>query len=168
MSKQIIEKLLAVFIDFQRLAKKNTIIYKHNLHTIVKFRLESIFTWHFTLNMVDLKNILTILNCFVPQKCNLWRRKNVFLLLLLKKSRARVTIGGQCVLLQISLKIKRFGFFKAKITVWITSFQIYFWTTEKFCKILETRLQSSKIAPKWPKNCKINDVDKSTLVFGFQ
>ena len=29
-----------------------------------------------------------------------------------KKSRARVTIGGQCVLLQISLRIKIFPFFK--------------------------------------------------------
>ena len=35
-----------------------------------------------------------------------------------KRSRARVTIGGQCVLLQNSLKIKLFDFFlKAKITV---------------------------------------------------
>ena len=36
----------------------------------------------------------------------------------MKKRRARVTIGGQCVLLQNSLKIKLFDFFqKAKITV---------------------------------------------------
>jgi hypothetical protein len=36
-----------------------------------------------------------------------------------KRSRARVPIGGQCVLLQISLRIKMFDFFLqiAKITV---------------------------------------------------
>ena len=39
---------------------------------------------------------------------------------------------------------------------------------KKIVKILETRLQSSKNAPKWTKNYKINDVDKRTLVFGFQ
>ena len=39
---------------------------------------------------------------------------------------------------------------------------------KKIVKILETRLQSSKIAPKWTTNCKIHDVDKSTVVFGFQ
>ena len=33
-------------------------------------------------------------------------------------------------------------------------------------KLIETRPQSSKNAPKWTKNCKIHD--KSTLVFGFQ
>ena len=39
---------------------------------------------------------------------------------------------------------------------------------KKFLKILETRLQSSKKAPKWTNNCKIHDVDKSTLMFGFR
>jgi hypothetical protein len=39
----------------------------------------------------------------------------------------------------------------------------------KNVKILETRLQSSKNAPKWiKKNGKMHDVDKNTLVFGFQ
>ena len=35
-------------------------------------------------------------------------------------------------------------------------------------KILETRPQSSKNAQKWTKICKIHDVDKITLLFGFQ
>ena len=35
-------------------------------------------------------------------------------------------------------------------------------------KILETRPQSSKNAQKWTEICKINDVDKITLLFGFQ
>ena len=34
-----------------------------------------------------------------------------------KRSRDRVTIGGQCVILQNSHKIKRLDFLKAKITV---------------------------------------------------
>ena len=37
-----------------------------------------------------------------------------------------------------------------------------------FFLIIETRFQNSKNAPKWTKNGKIHDVDKSTLVFGFQ
>ena len=39
---------------------------------------------------------------------------------------------------------------------------------KKIVKILETRPQSSKNAQKSIKNCKIHDVDKSTLLFGFQ
>ena len=35
-------------------------------------------------------------------------------------------------------------------------------------KIIETWPQSSKNTPKWTKNFKIHDLDKSTLVFGFQ
>ena len=35
-------------------------------------------------------------------------------------------------------------------------------------QILETRPQSSKNAPKLTNICKIQDVDKNTLVFGFQ
>ena len=35
---------------------------------------------------------------------------------------------------------------------------------KKIVKLLETRPQSSKNAPKWTKICKIHDVDKSTLV----
>ena len=34
-----------------------------------------------------------------------------------KRSRARVPIGGKCVILQISLRIKYLIFFKAKVTV---------------------------------------------------
>ena len=80
-----------------------------------------------------------------------------------------VKIEGHCVLLQISLRIKMFDFFdKAKITVWITSFKAYFCIPEKNVKRLETRPQSSKNAQKWIQNCKIHDVDKSTLWFGFQ
>ena len=48
-----------------------------------------------------------------------------------KRSRARVTIGRQCVLLPNFLKIQMLIFFRAKITVWITSFQSYFWTPQK-------------------------------------
>ena len=58
-----------------------------------------------------------------------------------KRSRARVTKGGQSVVLQNSPKLNFFDFFcKAKITVWITSFHTYFWAAEKIVKILETRL----------------------------
>ena len=84
-------------------------------------------------------------------------------------SGARVTIGGQYVLLQNSLRIKVFIFFLqiAKITVWITSLKTYFWTPEYIVKVLETKMQSSKNAQKWTKMCKIYDVDRSTLVLVF-
>ena len=39
---------------------------------------------------------------------------------------------------------------------------------KKIVNILETRPQSSKNAQKWIKICKLHDVDKSTLMFGFQ
>ena len=46
--------------------------------------LKVFFSWHFTLNMVDLKNVWIILNGFVLQKCDFWRRKkHVFLLSLM-------------------------------------------------------------------------------------
>ena len=53
-----------------------------------------------------------------------------------KRSRARVTIEGQRVLLQISLQIKMFFCFCsiAKITVWIISFQAYFCIPKKHSK----------------------------------
>ena len=39
---------------------------------------------------------------------------------------------------------------------------------KKIVKIIETRPQSSRNAPKWIKFSKIHDVDKSTLMYGFQ
>ena len=39
---------------------------------------------------------------------------------------------------------------------------------KRIVKIMETRPQSSNNALKWIKICKIHDVEKSTLVFGFQ
>ena len=71
-----------------------------------------------------------------------------------KKSRARVTIGGQCVLLQNSLKIKLFDFFFKKPKLPYVS-HLSRHTSEpirKNVKILETRPQSSKNAPKRIKN----------------
>ena len=72
-----------------------------------------------------------------------------------KRSRARATIEGQCVLLQISLQIKMFDFLLNS-------------QRAELVKILETRPQSSKNAQKWIKICKIHVVDKITLLFGFQ
>ena len=88
----------------------------------------------------------------------------------MKRSRARVTIGGQCVLLQNSLKIKMFFFLFLKPKSPYES-HLSRHTSEPmkfFKKIIENRPQSSKNAPKWIKNCKIHDADKSTLVFAFQ
>ena len=49
--------------------------------------------------------------------------------------RARATLGGQSLLLQISLRKKYVEWRKkAKISVWITPCQTYFWTPEKNCK----------------------------------
>ena len=61
--------------------------------------------------------------------------------LYMKRTRARVPIGGQCLLLQISLRIKIFDF--------LLNSQNYrmnhiFWTPEKIVKLLESRPQSSK------------------------
>ena len=63
-------------------------------------------------------------------------------------------------------QVSQFFLKKTKITVWITSFQTYFWTPEFF--LMETRLKSNKNAPNEKKNCKIQDVEQSTLLFGFQ
>ena len=87
-----------------------------------------------------------------------------------KRSRARVTIGGQCVLLPNSLKIKLFNFFSRKPKLLYKS-HLSRHTSEPMKKmviIIETRPQSSKNAPKWIKIGKIHDIGKSTLVFGFQ
>ena len=64
-----------------------------------------------------------------------------------------VTIEGQCVLLQNSLRTKVFHYF--------------FKQPKKIVKIMENRPQISKNAQKWITNSKIDDVDKSRLVFGF-
>ena len=85
-------------------------------------------------------------------------------------SRARVTLGGQCLLLQISLRMKMLKFLKKKPKYPYESHLARHTSEplEKIVKILETRPQSSKNAQKSVKNCKIHDVDKSTLLFGFQ
>ena len=80
-----------------------------------------------------------------------------------------MTIVGQCVLLQNSLENKNFRFFlKPKLPYDSHLSRHTAEPLKKFVKILETRLQSSTNAPKCTKNCQIHDVDKSTLVFGFQ
>ena len=89
-----------------------------------------------------------------------------------KGSRARFTIGGQCVLLQNSLKIKLFDiFFLQKSQNYCINRifpDIILNPSKKMLKIIETRPLSSKNAPKCiKKNVKIHDVDKSPLVFGF-
>ena len=63
----------------------------------------------------------------------------------MKRSRARVPIGGQCVVLRISLRIKVFIFFEiakfpyeSHLTSHISE------TQKKIVKILETRPQNSK------------------------
>ena len=85
----------------------------------------------------------------------------------MKWSRARVTIGGQCVLLQNYLKIKMF-FLKPKSPY---ESHLSRYTSEPlkvfFFLIIENRPQSSKNAQKWITICKIHDVDKSTVVLVF-
>ena len=71
-----------------------------------------------------------------------------------KRSRARVTLGGQCLLLQISLQIKMFKILKKKPKYPYES-HLARHTAEplkKIVKILETRPQSSKKCPKINKN----------------
>ena len=98
-----------------------------------------------------------------------WQRTLTGLRECMKRSRARVTIGGQCVLLQNSLKIKLFDFFlKAKLPYESHLSRHTSEPMKKIVKIIETRSQSSKNAPKWIKICKIHNVYKSTLVVGFQ
>ena len=87
----------------------------------------------------------------------------------MKRSRAKVKIGGQCVILQNSLKIKLFDFFlKPKLPTESHFFRHTSEPMKKIVKIIKTRSQSSKNAPKWIKIGKIHNVDKSTLVLGFQ
>ena len=76
-----------------------------------------------------------------------------------KRSRARVTIEGQRVLLQISLQIKMLNF--------LLNSQNHIMNHIFPGKIWETRPQSSKNAQKLTKISKIHDVDKITLLFGF-
>ena len=75
-----------------------------------------------------------------------------------------MTKERQCVLIEISLKIKMFDF--------LLNTQNHSRHTSESLKIIvkvfKTRPQSSKNAQKWIKICKIHDVDKSTLLFGFQ
>ena len=86
-----------------------------------------------------------------------------------KRCKARVTIGGQCVLLQNYLKILLFDFFiKPKLPYESHLSRHTSEPRKEILKIIETRPQSSKNAQKWIKICKIYDVGKSTLVFGFQ
>ena len=85
----------------------------------------------------------------------------------IKRSRARVTLGGQYVLLQNSPKKRKY--FKEKRQNYRMNhiFPDIFLSSLKIQKITENRLQSTKNAPKLIKICKIYDVDKSTLVLVF-
>ena len=82
----------------------------------------------------------------------------------MKRSIARVSIAGQCVLLQNSLRIKIFDFFKYPKLPYESNLSRH----GKMVKIIETRPKSNKKAPKWLQICKVHNVDKITLVFGFQ
>ena len=62
----------------------------------------------------------------------------------MKRSRARVTIGGQCVLIQNSLKIKIYVFLKPKLPYESHLSRYTSETLKKIVNILETRFQSSK------------------------
>ena len=67
-----------------------------------------------------------------------------------KRSKARFTLGGQCLLLQISLRIRMFKILKKKPKYRYES-HLSRHTAEplkKIVKILETRPQSSKNAQK--------------------
>ena len=46
-------------------------------------------------------------------------------------------------------------------------FQAYFYTPEKNCKNLKNYAAKQQKSPKMDVICKMHDVDKSTLVFGF-
>ena len=83
---------------------------------------------------------------------------------------ARVPKGGECVLLQISLRIKFFDFF-FKYPKLLHESPLSRHTSklmEKNIKILENRPQRSKNAQKEINFCKIHNGEKHTLVFGFQ
>ena len=88
----------------------------------------------------------------------------------MKRSRARVTIEGQRVLLQISLQIKMFDFLlisqKSPYESYLSRHTSE--SLKNIVRILESRPQSSKNAQKWTKICKLHDGDKITLLFGFQ
>ena len=85
-----------------------------------------------------------------------------------KRSRARVPIELQCVLLHISLRIKIFECFKQPKLPYESHLSRHTSKTlKKIVKILETRPESSKHSQKWMQ-IQIHDVDKSRLVFGLQ
>ena len=69
----------------------------------------------------------------------------------MKRSRARVKIGEQCVLLQNYLKKKKKLFLKPKLPYESHPSRHTSKPLKKIVKILETRLQSNKNAPKWTK-----------------
>ena len=87
----------------------------------------------------------------------------------MKRSRARVTIKGQCVLSQISLQIKMFDFLlnsqKSPYESYLSRHTSE--SLKNIVKLLESRPQSSKNAHKWTKNGKSHDVDKITVLFSF-
>ena len=71
-----------------------------------------------------------------------------------KRSRARVSIAGQCAILQNCLRIKMFDFFLNSQNYRLNLiFLDILLNGKKIVKIIETRPQSSKKAPKWLKNC---------------
>ena len=87
----------------------------------------------------------------------------------MKMSRARVPIEGQCVLLQISHRKKIFDYFKEPKLPYESHLSRHISEPlRKIVEILETRSQSSKNVQKWINIIQIPDVDKFTLVFGFQ
>ena len=70
--------------------------------------------------------------------------------LYMKRSRARVPIAGQCILLQNSLRIEMFDFFKyPKLPYESHLYRHTSETLKKIVKMIETRPQSSKKTPKW-------------------
>ena len=83
----------------------------------------------------------------------------------MKRSRARFPIGGQSVLLQISLRIKIFDFFSKQQELEYESHLTSTSTYENIRNQAESRKNSKK---KYKNLKKSQDVDKSTLAFVFQ
>ena len=83
----------------------------------------------------------------------------------MKRSRARVTLGGQYLLLQIRIKMPKILKKKTKYPYESHLDRNIAEPLKKIVKILEIRPQSIKNAQKSKKNCKHT---VNTLLFGFQ
>ena len=108
--------------------KLGDILVLNTIHTTLDNIHCTLYTLHRTIYTVHYTHYTGQYTLYTG-KCTLYTVHNK------KRSRARVTIGGQFVLLQNFIKIKMFDVFeKAKITAWITSFHTCFWTHDFFFK----------------------------------